>query len=433
MKRYQLLWILILLLPIRVDAIQLTCPEEVSLKEEFYCTIYDIDVIGIKGEFLFDDVFSYVDMEVSSPWKKYYVSSKGFSVGNISNLDDLNLKVRFRVASVIEKYQDYKISLEGIEASDKDYKLIELDGVSCTLKIVSDINTLDSLEVSNGKLDQKFSQDITSYTATIDSSSTVIKAILTDKNAKLEGSIGSVKLNYGINLFKIKVTSVRGSIREYKLYITRPIKNNDVTLKSLVIGGKEISLKKNQFYYSMDVLNEVHQVEVVATLNNQLSKLEIDNPKELVVGENEIKIHVIAEDGTSSTYLIVVNRKKKLAHDASIKDLSIKGYSLLFDPNIYQYELKIDSEDQLDILVELNDEGASYQIIGNKNLKNNSIIKIEVKAEDGTLLVYQIKIIKESDGNSSSIVSNIKIIPLILFILLISSILVIKIIYKKKK
>ena len=105
--------------------------------------------------------------------------------------------------------------------------------------------------------------------------------------------------------------------------------------------------------------------------------------EKIVVGENTVKINVTAEDGTVGTYVIVVNRKEKLSSDNSIKSLVIKGYELDFKSDIYQYNLQIDGEEKLDINIELNDEKAKYKIKGNNNLKNKSIIEIEVTAEDG--------------------------------------------------
>ena len=52
-------------------------------------------------------------------------------------------------------------------------------------------------------------------------------------------------------------------------------------------------------------------------------------------------------------------------------------------------------EKSLDIEVFLNDSSSKYKIIGNDNLENNSVIRIEVLAQDGSIRVYKIKISKE--------------------------------------
>ena len=104
----------------------------------------------------------------------------------------------------------------------------------------------------------------------------------------------------------------------------------------------------------------------------------------------------------------------------------IKGYELDFKSDIYQYNLQIDGEEKLDINIELNDEKAKYKIKGNNNLKNKSIIEIEVTAEDGSKQGYKINIIKVNENNSISIISSVKLFPLVGFILLIIIVLVIK-------
>ena len=89
---------------------------------------------------------------------------------------------------------------------------------------------------------------------------------------------------------------------------------------------------------------------------------------------------VTAEDGSVGTYMIVIHRKLQLSNDVRIQKLIVKGYSLDFYSDIYDYQLKIVDEDSLDIEVVLNHEKATYEIIGNENLENNSVIKIRVTA-----------------------------------------------------
>ena len=66
----------------------------------------------------------------------------------------------------------------------------------------------------------------------------------------------------------------------------------------------------------------------------------------------------------------------------------------LFDVNKYDYKLVIDKEKSLDIKVILEDSSASYEIIGNKDLKDGSVIKIVTKALDGKSKTYTITITK---------------------------------------
>ena len=66
--------------------------------------------------------------------------------------------------------------------------------------------------------------------------------------------------------------------------------------------------------------------------------------------------------------------------------------------NLSNYELKINNEKKLDIVIDKGNENIKYEIIGNEKLKNGS--KIEIKITDGTdTESYFINIIKSKTPN----------------------------------
>ena len=80
------------------------------------------------------------------------------------------------------------------------------------------------------------------------------------------------------------------------------------------------------------------------------------------------------------------------------------------------------------ITVTTNSAKAKYKILGNHDLKNNSVIRILVTAEDGTNSTYQIKITKDNSAPSSILfIQKIKIQILLLTIFFLIIILGIKI------
>ena len=438
-ERMRKIWLFVFILflfPNCVKALSLECPSVASAGEEIRCIVRENELIGIKANYKVDSAFSYVDFQDSS-WKDYYHDSLGFSVGNVLDESDFEGIITFKVGMNVVSGQEYQIRLVGVEGTTSNYQYQKVEDLTSHVKIVSDVNTLDNLEVLGGTLDPKFDKNVTSYQVVLDKSSTNIQATATDANALVEGDIGEVSLQYGMNVFTIKVTSTRGTVREYQIYITRPFsksevgKSGDATLASLTISNGKIEFKKDVYLYQISVDNKIKNVDVKAIPNSNSSRVEIKQPEELVVGDNKIEVIVTAEDGTKLIYVIMVHREKELSHDNQLKNLRIKGYSISFDPDVYQYDLEIQDEDRLEILVELSDSNASYQIKGNNNLKDGSIITIEVKAEDGSKKNYQIHILKYHDVLTSSITNYIKIVPLILFILLISIILIIKVLRRK--
>lgn len=312
-------------------------------------------------------------------------------------------------------------------------------------------NTLKSLEINNGKINLNFDSSVLYYDAVVNSDSVEITAVVNDSNAVLGGDIGDKKLEYGINKFVITVTSEYGEVREYYLNITRERekqnKSNDFTLKSLVLSDGNIYFDKGKFFYKTSVGYDVEKIDVIAIPNNDRASVKIEKSDSLLVGKNNIVIVVTALDGTVGKYEIEIIREGKkeeikkeetkkeevkLSDDATIKSLVIKGYDLDFKSDIYDYDLLIGSENSLDIKVVLNSEKASYEIVDNENLVNGSIIKIKVKAEDGSSLEYKINIKKvKTKFNSGSIVDGVSLYILIGLVLLVMIVIVFNIIRDK--
>lgn len=199
-------------------------------------------------------------------------------------------------------------------------------------------------------------------------------------------------------------------------------------LSSITIDGEEIDdFSKNTTRYFIEVENDVTKVSIDAQAEDDLSTVEIDGPNSLDVGDNEFTISVTSEDNTTKFYKVIVTRKdEEESSNTSIKNIKIRGYNLNFKSNSKTFYLNIDEEDtELDITVTLNDENSSYEIEGNENLEDGSVIRITVTAEDGSSDTYRI-IIEKNNTNYTPI-----IIGLIAIVIIIA--IVIFIIIKKKK
>ena len=93
------------------------------------------------------------------------------------------------------------------------------------------------------------------------------------------------------------------------------ILSNDSSLKDLSVNGFNLTpnFDKNIFKYKLDVDNSVTNIDINAITNDSKAIVEIIN-KQLEVGVNNIKIIVTAQDLTTSTYEIEVNRKAPVIH-----------------------------------------------------------------------------------------------------------------------
>ena len=87
----------------------------------------------------------------------------------------------------------------------------------------------------------------------------------------------------------------------------------------------------------------------------------------------------------------------KVVEDTNLylSDLIIEGYDLDFYYDTYEYTLQINDEKELVITPVVEDNSITYEIFGNRNLGNGSVIKIDLSDDDGNTQEYKIKITKD--------------------------------------
>ena len=295
----------------------------------------------------------------------------------------------------------------------------------------SDINTLKTLTVDPVEI--TFDPNTMEYTINVTNEvdKIVIDSTLTDLKAKYVPGFGNREENLieGSNKFLIKVVSEREEERVYTLNINRALSSNN-SLKSLRVNDEKIILNENEFIYNLEFDNTIEEAVIKAVPNDPKAVLDVKDKYLLEVGENEILIGVTAPDGSKALYTVNITRKKKLSNNSKLVNLKIKDYELDFSPDVTLYNLKIeDKTEELEIYTTLSDETATVNIEGNKNLVNGSIIKVNVKAEDGTYTRYFINIEKNTKNGILPIIITI----IILLILLITCVTILIIRKKKEK
>lgn len=185
-------------------------------------------------------------------------------------------------------------------------------------------------------------------------------------------------------------------------------KSNNANIKSLTIKGNDDSdvvlspvFNPGVYDYEATVASNVKTVSITPILEDAKANAVISNNanEELKAGEdNKITITVTAEDGSKKAYNINIKREA-LTSDATLKSLEIEeSEKFKFDKEKFTYNVKIDKNiKSLTIIYELSDENSTINIEGNSELKNGSIVKLIVTAQDGTKKVYTLNIIKETN------------------------------------
>ena len=203
-------------------------------------------------------------------------------------------------------------------------------------------------------------------------------------------------------------------------------KSSNNYLSAIIIDDEEIKeFDKEETKYFINVDEDKNNISIKPVVYDDKAKYEITGPDKLDIGDNEYTITVTAEDGSIKYYKLLVTKKKEEITSSKIKNIKIKGYNLNFDGTSLTYHLKVNENvNKLDIKVTLEDNNSKYEITGNENLKDGSIINIKVSNDDENSL-YRIIISKPIKKNY------IPYIIVSLLLMVIATIIVIVIIKKK--
>lgn len=296
-------------------------------------------------------------------------------------------------------------------------------------------DNLSNIVLSLGELSPKFSKDVLNYTVEVpnNASSLTITASLEDKKAEFVSGYGSrtVDLKLGENIILIQTQAEKGNTKTYTIKVNRNYKGDNNYLKSITLSSGTLNFDKDIFEYKINVDYNTKELLISAIAEEKTSTVEVVGNKELVVGENIYKIKVLAENKSERIYTIIVNRLeegKTLSNNNYLANLSIKNHSIAFVKDKLTYDITLTNETSLDLKYDTEDEKAFVKVEGNSDLKNNSVVKIIVTAEDGTTRTYILNIIKEEAFNYT-----ILIIPLAILLLGLVVIIVIKKVKPKKK
>lgn len=217
-------------------------------------------------------------------------------------------------------------------------------------------------------------------------------------------------------------------------------KSDNTNLKSLKVDVEGLSpeFDKNITEYYLIVDLTIEEVNVEAVPEDEKSKITITGNSDLQEGENTVKILVKAENGNTKTYTINITKTNDLEKvNATLKSLSVKGFNFYpsFKTNIYNYNLTVNEKlTQLEILAETEIEEATYEIIGNENLKEgDNLIKVIVTAKDGeTKREYKINVYL-SNKSVEAQKTNMTIAIVMLSVLSIAIVATVVLIIKKRR
>lgn len=318
------------------------------------------------------------------------------------------------------------VSIDNLQAKStySCNKEVPVDGyITCSVTVDNDAVKIES----DGNVNiydlkgEKYSK-ISDYQAVFYESGTVVFGPADDKYSKYIISLLTEDGRpYGSDT-RVNVIA-KTTVKPTTTTTTKSLSSNNY-LSTITVDGEEIeNFSKNTSKYFVKVENDVSTISIEAEAEDEKAKVEIDGPDTLKIGDNEYTISVTSENDTTKFYKVIVTRKEAdESSNTDIDNIKVKGYNLNFDKNSKTFYLSINKDTtKLNIEVTLDDEKSNYEIKGNENLKDGSIVKIIVTAEDGSTDTYRIIIQKDSKSNVPLIIiliSSIIIIGIVVFVLI---------------
>ena len=399
-------------------SVNINCPSTSSAGAQISCNISatpsGVTLNGVNGTFNFGSGLTFKEFTASSGFSDYSGgSSSGFVLGKTSGFSSTTTLGTLNVAipSDATSNQTYTVGLTNVAASDTEYNDYNANSVSATIRIKSNENRLSSLSISGGSIN--FNPDTTSYSTTINSQTATISAIKKDSSSSMIGNLGTVSLNYGTNTFKISVTSEIGVTRTYTINITRPdtrSKNN--YLSSLVVSNTNISFNRDTLVYNLSTTSD--NVQISATKDDNKASVTGTGRFNLNYGTNTYRVNVTAENGSTRTYTININREDTRSSNNNLKSLTLSKGNLNFNKSTTTYNVDVD-KDTTSVKIEatLEDVKASFENgFGPRTINlnpGNNTIYIKVRNEIGNVKTYTININREDGKSSDSTLKEIKL------------------------
>ena len=199
--------------------------------------------------------------------------------------------------------------------------------------VKSSNNYLSSISLNVGNLSPEFYRETFEYTVENlpeDITEIEVNATAEDERANISG-LGIISLEPGENRIQIDVTAENENVREYVLIVNtkEELVESDLRLEELQISqidknGEfkplDISFEKETFEYVVDVENDIVDLDVNPTVENEGIIVETTGEKNLKDGENVVLVTLTAQNNEEiqTSYIIKVNRKSGIETSGNV-------------------------------------------------------------------------------------------------------------------
>lgn len=382
--------------------LKITCPSKANAISTVECTLSlqpdNYELRGVQMNYSVSGG-TYLDFQLDSDYTSYSLSSSGALINRKTNYigtsyDDLGiLKIKMPSSG------SASVSISNIISLDKNNDEHSVSNANKTIRVTDTNNYLSNIILSEGTID--FDKSKTTYDVKNINGSTIdITATLESSYAKLSGDVGKKNLNFGLNTFKITVTSEAGVNRIYTLNIYRNDNRDKTnTLSSLEIENYKISpeFNKNTVNYTLTVKKDVTSVKINATLDSDKSSFNKGyGPRtvNLNYGVNTILIKVTSESKSTKTYTIKVTREDDRSSNNYLKSLNVSSGDFEFNKKTQNYSFTVQNEvTSIKVFAVAEDEKSKVSGAQTYNLKEGlNKINIVVTAENKQTRTYTLQV-----------------------------------------
>ena len=254
-------------------------------------------------------------------------------------------------------------------------------------------------------LNPTFNKILSSYTVNVPYE---VDKITLEASAEHElttiSGLGEKNLSTGTNKFSITTLSEDGSTQIYNVSVIRA-KSSDASLKELNVleAILDPEFDKDITEYNLDVNPGVTSININAVPNNSSATVKIVGNSGFKVGENIVKIIVTAEDGSTKTYTLKVNRKA--SDNTNLSMLTTDKYDLtgIFDKDVDTYEITLENDiSTITVSATAEDKLSKVTGTGKYSLKTgDNEINVTVTAENGDTRIYTLKVFRKYNANAN--------------------------------
>lgn len=277
-------------------------------------------------------------------------------------------------------------------------------------------NFLESLEVRNGStiytLTPEFDRTNHAYTVDVPIGTSSVDIIGTISNTATVTGLGTKKVVVGDNVYEILVTSENGDINTYTVTVKRTASTNNF-LTDLIpsIGVLEPEFSYTQTNYTLNLDSAAGVLSFEYSTEDLTAKVTGHESQVVPDGTSTRIITVTAENGTTKTYTITVNKER--TDNAKLKNLSVTDYSfdVTFNPDTYEYRISVPNSKKVllgtEVIAVADDPNATIVKPSSFSLNTgeNDYI-VTVIAPDG-FTKENYKIIVTRDKGANSLLSNL--------------------------